>query len=166
MLHRDLGWVSLPEGGDALLLLAVGLFLGSVLLLFLVWSKSRQSRAEPRRLKIFKPDSFFDSHHERRRSPRRLGAPLGVRVLYFDAEDLSRSEEGWVLDHSKEGLGLWINRGVSSSDVLNVRFLAHPTVPWISVQVRYCRAMGGRYKVGCQFIQNTSEDVFRLLFGN
>jgi hypothetical protein len=89
---------------------------------------------------------------ERRSCPRRRE---GKRVEVFLVDE-SKEEQifGWVIDRSIGGLCLHVEKTLNEGAILSVRpCKAPPTVLWIPVEVRSCRAEGDVWEVGCRFLK-------------
>jgi hypothetical protein len=101
---------------------------------------------------------------DRRRALRRGGNP--VIVLISDAEGKAEPAQGWVLDRSTGGLCLGIDGEIPAGAIISVRAAnAPPTIPWVQLEVRNCRAVGkGEYELGCKFLKTPPWNVL-LLFG-
>lgn len=99
------------------------------------------------------PDPFlFGSRQERRGSTRRAGTP--VSVLIADPSRTAQPYEGYVVDRSVGGLGLEVSTEVAAGTVLSLRpSQAAPMIPWVQVQVRYCKKTRDAWRLGCRFIR-------------
>lgn len=100
---------------------------------------------------------------ERRRSLRRQGNPVTVRVT--DAETLTPPYEGTVFDRSTGGLCLRVSNPVPPGTILCVLPIHAPEgLPWVRVMVRSCRPAAELWALGCEFIEELPLSVL-LLFG-
>jgi len=87
---------------------------------------------------------------ERRSMPRRVENP--VLVLISDMQPGSQIQESWVVDRSKNGLGLVVQRPIPVGTVVSVRPAhADSRFRWIRVQVKNCRPDDGQWRAGCRF---------------
>lgn len=146
-------------------MLLIGIGLGAALLAVVCWLalRPRQVVAAARR-QGKEIDPFVQgSRRERRSGVRRKGNPVTIYV----AEEWEKEgrEEGVIQDRSTGGLGLELGREVPVETVLKVRPTSAPvTTPWVEVEVRNCRLLNGKYRVGCRFKRTPSWDVM-LAFG-
>lgn len=107
--------------------------------------------------------SRHGSGEERRRYPRRGGNPTPILINNQRGKD--EPWPGMVVDRSEGGLCLLVDREVTDGSVLKVRVKMAPQhVPWIMVETRYCRPVGERYQVGCQFVEAPPLNLL-LFFG-
>jgi hypothetical protein len=98
---------------------------------------------------------------ERRQASRRYGDP--VQVLVWDVLN-AEPTGGWVMDRSETGLGLSLPKPYSEGWILSVRVaLAPEEVPTVSVVVKHCHPLAGRWLIGCQFLEPPSKLVLLLL---
>lgn len=100
---------------------------------------------------------------QRRLSNRRMSNP--VAVLVTDGAGACEPAPSTIINRSEGGLCLSLADAVPQGTTLKVR-LALPLedLPWVPVKVRHCQVLGNRWKVGCQYVGDpTEEDV--LLFG-
>jgi hypothetical protein len=146
-------------------MLLMGIGIAAVVLAVICWLVLRPKRAVSAVQKQAKEiDPFVQgSRKERRSGVRRRGNAVAVRV----AEEWEKEgrEEGLIHDRSTGGLGLVLEREVPVETVLKVRPTSAPvTTPWVEVEVRNCRPLNGKYRVGCQFKRTPSWDVM-LAFG-
>lgn len=96
--------------------------------------------------------SSVDRADDRRRSPRREGA--SIRVLLAADGEQAHVVEGWVLDRSLGGLGIRTDQRVVVGKQLHLRPAdASEGVPWVPVEVRYCRSEKNYWRLGCQFVE-------------
>jgi hypothetical protein len=80
---------------------------------------------------------------------------------------LDRAElPGWVMDRSSIGLGVQVPVEVPAGTRVFLRPKAAPeNVPWVEVEVRYCRALGRtHYALGASFREAPPWSTL-LLFG-
>jgi PilZ domain len=110
-----------------------------------------------------KPLSQPLSKKERRASMRRHGNPVKVAVANPACPE--QPLDGLVLNRSKGGLQLSVNRAVPVGTVLGVRASeAADELPWVQVRVRRCRQHEDQWILGCQFVETLPWSVL-LLFG-
>ena len=106
-----------------------------------------------------------ESANDRRRSPRRGGAPTPIRVAIFPDADPRAAEEGLVLDRSAGGLCFAAHRRFPQGVGVYVRSESAPAgSPWVGVVVRHCRDHGDHFLIGCSFLGAPPWNVL-LLFG-
>jgi hypothetical protein len=135
---------------------------------FLGWlfsgAKRRASRRSAPRLSQPDTDPFAQGDpRDRRAALRRGGNP--VAILISDAEARTKPSPGWVIDRSTGGLCLSVSDAVVEGTVLSVRTSNAPeTIPWVQLEVKNCRAVGGEFELGCQFVRTPPWSVL-LLFG-
>lgn len=134
------------------------------LVLWLVFGQRRGGNRSGVRAKEAAHDPFVaTTPGERRVALRRGGNP--VAILISDAEARSRPSPGWVIDRSTGGLCLSVSEAVVEGTILSVRTSNAPeTIPWVQLEVKNCRAVGGEYELGCQFVRTPPWSVL-LLFG-
>jgi hypothetical protein len=151
---------------------AVGV-LAAVVVLLVGWIMSRRRggggslpAAPSPKLKGSNPagDPFVQgTNQERRGALRRGGNPIAI--LISDAEAHTDPTPGYVVDRSTGGLCLSVPNAVPEGTVLSVRTTNAPqTVPWVQIEVKNCRAVGGEYELGCRFVRTPPWSVM-LLFG-
>lgn len=105
----------------------------------------------------------YGSATDRRETVRRKGRQ--VKVLITDAEALEEPVEGWIMDRSMGGLCLSVTQLVGAGTILSVRTANAPqSTPWVQVEVKSCRDLGGRWELGCQYVRTPPWGVL-LLFG-
>jgi len=146
-------------------MLLIGIGFVAVVLAVVCWLVLRPKRTVAVVKKQAKEiDPFVQgSRRERRSGVRRRGNPMTIHVAQ-EWEKEGR-EEGVIHDRSTGGLGLVLERDVPVETILKVRPTAAPvTTPWVEVEVRNCRPLNGKYRVGCQFKRTPSWDVM-LAFG-
>jgi hypothetical protein len=85
---------------------------------------------------------------ERRTSHRRWGNPTEVgltSVLW------SSPLHGLVINRSTGGFAIFVDKEIEPTTVLSVRPLEAPHyVPWVEIEVKYCRRIRRNYLIGCQ----------------
>lgn len=148
---------------------AVGLAASGVVF-FLGWllfggsRRARRPSSLPSRANQQAPDPFVQGDpRDRRAALRRGGNP--VAILISDAEARAKPSPGWVIDRSTGGLCLSVSEAVVEGTILSVRTSNAPeTIPWVQLEVKNCRAVGGEYELGCQFVRTPPWSVL-LLFG-
>ncbi|MBY0528233.1 MAG: PilZ domain-containing protein [Gemmataceae bacterium] len=100
---------------------------------------------------------------DRRLSPRRAGNPTSVLFAAPDAK--GGHLLGIVIDRSSGGLHILVDKEVKACTKRRVRAVAAPEeMPWVSVQVIYCRKAADGWHVGCKFEETPSIQAM-LLFG-
>ena len=100
---------------------------------------------------------------ERRGANRRKGSSIGV--LITDADRKGPEREGWVLDRSLGGLGLFSDNEVAPGTQLRVQpENAPPMMPWVEVEVKECKPYETGYQLNCAFVKPPPYAVL-LLFG-
>ncbi len=103
-----------------------------------------------------------NSDPDRRAAPRRRGSRVEV---YLADEAKTKQVIGWVIDRSMGGLCLLVEQPLDEGSALKVRPRSAPqTAPWLSIEVRSCRADGTEWEVGCRFL-NPPQWNDLLLFG-
>jgi hypothetical protein len=99
---------------------------------------------------------------ERRSMPRRKGNSVDVHLTDESKQNPVRA---WVVDRSMGGLCLIVEKPLTKGIVLNVRPVkAHPTAPWMPIEICSCRAEDGSWEVGCRFVTAPQWNDL-LLFG-
>lgn len=100
---------------------------------------------------------------QRRLSNRRMSSPVAVLVTAGDGG--SEPAPSTIINRSEGGLCLTLPDAVPQGTTLKVR-LALPLedLPWVPVKVRHCQVLGNRWKIGCQYVGDPSEEDV-LLFG-
>lgn len=103
------------------------------------------------------------SKPDRRAAPRRKG---GNRVeVYLTDEAKAKVLLGWVVDRSMGGLCLNVEEPLSEGTILNVRPRKAPkTAPWLTIEIRSCRADSSTWEIGCRFLKPVQWNDL-LLFG-
>ena len=100
---------------------------------------------------------------ERRGAHRRKGSCVGV--LMVDADQKGAKREGWVLDRSLGGLGLYSECQEEPGTTMRVLpENAPPMTPWIDVEVKECKPYETGYQLNCAFLKAPPYAVL-LLFG-
>ena len=103
------------------------------------------------------------SNNERRQSFRRKGST--VTVLIAEQHQTGGTKQGWVLDRSVGGLGLFSEKPKEVGTLLRVRPENGPTTtPFIEVEVKSCTPFEDGWKLNCAFVQTPPYSVL-LLFG-
>lgn len=102
---------------------------------------------------------------EKRDSRRRKGQPVAVYV----ALDSPRAKPitGYVLDRSKTGLKLIVNKRHEAGCLIRARAENAPdTFPWVRLEVKRCAATSirGKWELGCEFQEELAWNVL-LSFG-
>jgi hypothetical protein len=94
---------------------------------------------------------------------RRPGNP--VLVLVADSDQQRNPWNAWVVDRSRRGLRLAVERPLVVGSVYTVRPIqAAPATPWIALEVRHCSEIDGHWEAGCRFLQPPPVAVL-LLYG-
>jgi hypothetical protein len=107
--------------------------------------------------------SAGDAPGEKRREIRRAGGV--VSVLLKDLGAAEEAAEAVVLDRSKGGLLLSLDRALPIGRVISLRAVNAPDdLPWVNLTVRRCRKKGEGWELGCQFVDELPWSVL-LLFG-
>jgi hypothetical protein len=97
----------------------------------------------------------------RRKNLRRGGRPRRITL----SDGLAAPALGWVVNRSRGGLGIALDRMVIEGTVIEVRPTDAPEdVPWVQLIVRSCRRKGKRWYIGCQFKAELSWSLI-LMFG-
>ncbi len=108
-------------------------------------------------------DAAPDDGPEQRADFRRPGNP--VPVLVADADDRRVPWNAWVVDRSRRGLRLAVERPLTVGHVYTVRpAQAPPATPWTALEVRHCEAVDGHWEAGCRFLKPPPVAVL-MLFG-
>lgn len=91
---------------------------------------------------------------ERRRYRRRWGNPLDLTIK--TTEHPIHSLHGIVVNRSERGVALLVDEAFQPKVLLDIRTSEAPEdIPWVPVQVCYCRSAGHNWLIGCRF----QEDV-------
>jgi len=142
--------------------------LAAGIVFFVGWLIVGQRRARRKMPTVVRESTEVDpfvqaSPRDRRSALRRGGNP--VAILISDAEARAKPSSGWVIDRSTGGLCLSVSEPVVEGTILSVRTSNAPeTIPWVQLEVKNCRAVGGEYELGCQFVRTPPWSVL-LLFG-
>jgi hypothetical protein len=100
---------------------------------------------------------------ERRKHVRRKGQP--TQVVVADAQGQGAPITCWVVNRSRGGLGIVVDRPFQAGTALTVRPANTPEdVDWIPIEVRNCRKKANRWYIGCQFPRELPWNVI-LMFG-
>jgi hypothetical protein len=131
------------------------------------WLIGRGSRTEraPAAPDTKARDPFVDgSHTEQRRSLRREGSPIEIRVATSEVGK-AKPFQAWVIDRSVGGVCLDSHSAYKEGAQLFLMPVNAPeTTPWIDVEVRSCRPSKDGYEIGCRFVK-TPPWAILLLFG-
>jgi hypothetical protein len=102
------------------------------------------------------------SNSERRQSFRRKGST--VTVLIAEQHQTEATQEGWVLDRSLGGIGLYSEKPKEVGTLLRVRPENGPTTtPFIEVEVKSCVPFEDGWHLNCAFVQTPPYSVLLLL---
>jgi hypothetical protein len=94
---------------------------------------------------------------------RRPGNPVLVQIA--DADQQRSPWNAWVVDRSRRGLLLAVERPLLVGNVYSVRPIqAPPATPWTAIEIRHCSQLDGHWEAGCRFLQLPSVAVV-MLFG-
>ena len=100
---------------------------------------------------------------EQRAEFRRSGNPVLIHIADEDHQRVPWN--AWVVDRSRLGLRLAVERPLKAGAVYTVRPIeAAPATPWTAVEVRHCSEMDGHWEAGCRFLQSPPVAVL-MLFG-
>lgn len=92
---------------------------------------------------------------------RRPGNPVLVHIA--DADQQRSPWNAWVVDRSRRGLRIAVERPLAVGNVYTVRPIqAPPTTPWTALEVRHCGEMDDHWEVGCRFLQPPTVAVLML----
>jgi hypothetical protein len=92
---------------------------------------------------------------------RRPGNP--VLVLVADADDQRTPWNAWVIDRSRRGLRLAVEKPLVVNHLYTVRpHQAPPATPWTALEVRHCAEVDDHWEVGCRFLQPPPVAVLML----
>jgi hypothetical protein len=130
---------------------------------FLFFRKGRESSspASVTERKVREDPSASSPVTERRQAPRRYGDP--VQVVLFSGLAGARPFGAWVMNRSTGGLGLSVPQPMEPGLFLHVRVTRAPDdVPWVTVEVKSCRPLAGRWILGCQYVEAPSKEVLLL----
>jgi hypothetical protein len=71
----------------------------------------------------------------------------------------------WVVDRSRHGVRLAVERPMKIGNVYTVRpAQAPPATPWTTLEVRHCSEVNGHWEAGCKFLQPPTVAIM-MLFG-
>lgn len=88
---------------------------------------------------------------DRRGALRRRGSPTAI--LITDAAATTAPFGGWVVERSRTGLGMLVDRLIGVGTRLNVKPSdAAANFPWILVDVKSCRPDKDSARLGCHFV--------------
>lgn len=88
---------------------------------------------------------------DRRGALRRRGSPTAI--LITDAAATTTPFGGWVVERSRTGLGMLVDRLIGVGTRLNVKPSdAAANFPWILVDVKSCRPDKDSARLGCRFV--------------
>lgn len=158
LLHTETGLAILVGLGVAVLAGLIGAAI------------SRRSRRQPQSRPLVyrdaprsRSDPFMQGpSHEARSSVRRKGSV--VRVVLADAK-LKQIGEGWVIDRSTGGLGLYMDEPLEVGTEISIcPSDRQHDAPWVRVVVKSHHKEEDHWKVGCQFLRTPPWSVL-LLFG-
>lgn len=100
---------------------------------------------------------------ERRVAHRRRGSSVGVMIA--DPEQKQPEREGWVLDRSLGGLGLFSDVEMAAGTLIRVKPEHAPALtPWTDVEVKECKPHETGYHLCCAFVKTPPYSIL-LLFG-
>lgn len=103
------------------------------------------------------------SQKERRGGLRRKGTPIAV--LITDAAATAPPFGGWVVERSRTGLGMLVDRPIGVGTRLNIKpSEAGANFPWILVDVKSCRPDKDNARLGCHFVSKVPWSLL-LKFG-
>jgi hypothetical protein len=92
---------------------------------------------------------------------RRPGNPVLVHIA--DADQQRSPWNAWVVDRSRRGLRLAVERPLLVGNVYTVRPIQAPaTTPWTALEVRHCAEMDGHWEAGCRFLKPPTVAVLML----
>jgi hypothetical protein len=162
-IFADLSWLPREE---LLWVAAAGILVSGVAFLvgFRVFSGVKTDRRPPTEPSGKDHDPFATgSNTERRQSFRRKGST--VTVLIAEQHQTEATKQGWVLDRSVGGLGLFSERPKEVGTLLRVRPERGPTTtPFIEVEVKSCTPYEDGWHLNCAFVQTPPYSLL-LLFG-
>jgi hypothetical protein len=100
---------------------------------------------------------------EQRAHFRRPGNP--TLTLVADADQQRQPWNAWVVDRSRHGVRLAVERPMKIGNVYTVRPAeAPPTTPWTAMEVRHCTEVNGHWEAGCKFLKPPAVAIM-MLFG-
>lgn len=98
---------------------------------------------------------------EKRADFRRAGNP--VLVFVADADQQRNPWNGWVVDRSRRGVRLAVERPLKVGSMYTVRPAQAPqATPWTALEVRHCSELDGHWEIGCRFLQPPPVAVLML----
>jgi hypothetical protein len=98
---------------------------------------------------------------EQRADYRRAGNP--VLVFVADADQQRNPWNAWVVDRSRRGVRLAVERPLKVGSTYTVRpAQAPPATPWTALEVRHCAELDGHWEAGCKFLQPPPVAVLML----
>ncbi len=98
---------------------------------------------------------------DQRANFRRPGNPVLVHVA--DADQQRSPWNAWVVDRSRRGVRLAVERPLLVGYVYTVRPIqAPPSTPWTALEVRHCSELDGHWEVGCRFLKPPTVAVMML----
>jgi hypothetical protein len=100
---------------------------------------------------------------DRRRSPRRYGDPVEVRLSSYEATDLPCGPTGWVRDRCLNGLAFTVDKPLEIGCWVRARptFVSEDAA-WVGLLVRHCHQQGNRWVIGCEFVETPPREVMLL----
>ena len=104
-----------------------------------------------------------DPQAEQRATFRRVGNSVLIQVA--DEDSHHRPVNAWVIDRSRQGLRLAVEKELPIGGLFTVRAMnAPPATPWCPVEIRHCSAGDGHWEIGCRFLLPPPVQVL-MLFG-
>jgi hypothetical protein len=92
---------------------------------------------------------------------RRPGNPVLVHIA--DADQQRSPWNAWVVDRSRRGLRLAVERPLLVGNVYTVRPIqAPPATPWTAVEIRHCSQLDSHWEAGCKFLKPPTVAVLML----
>jgi hypothetical protein len=92
---------------------------------------------------------------------RRPGNPVLVHIA--DADQQRSPWNAWVVDRSRRGLRIAVERPLVVGNVYTVRPIqAPPATPWTALEVRHCGEMDAHWEAGCRFLKPPTVAVLML----
>jgi hypothetical protein len=106
---------------------------------------------------------FLPKGAEKRRAVRRGGEPVPVWIA--ESADSASSSDGMVMDRSRGGLMLAVDKSAAVGSVKYVRaYHAPDDLEWVPLEVRHCRKQDERWILGCKFKKELPWNIL-LMFG-
>lgn len=107
------------------------------------------------------PDPFESgSSNERRQACRRKGSCVNVHIT---DDEQRQSRDGWLIDRSVSGLGVWSDRPSEPGTLLKVRPEHAPSMtPWVEVEVHFCKPHEHGWHLGCSYRKTPPYSVLLL----